>query len=163
MASETILYPVSAIPVTSGKVFPSVHVGAGSNSKHDYGLCFIASLSADAIWRLRFIVPPALPSGTCTFRAWGLANATSGSAKLNPKWVSVADAEDPSSATLQAEGTQTLTWSSGDNDKYKQLSVTLDADTPVANEMIVMDLVGETSSWTLAQNLTLVAPRICWV
>jgi hypothetical protein len=63
----------------------------------------------------------------------------------------VAVEEDPSSATLNAEGTSTLTWAAGDNDQYRELKITLDADTPVAAEVIVMDLVFETTSWTLAQ------------
>ncbi len=163
MASEIILHPVSMVPVTSGRVFPNIYVGGGSGSKHDFGLGFQASLGADSIWRLRYIVPPALPSGTGKFTAWCLASATSGNAKLNVKWASVALTEDPSSATLQAEGVSTLTWAAGEADKYKELLVTLDADTLVASEMVVMDLTGETSGWTLAATLTLAAPRIIWV
>lgn len=146
------IFPHSAYPVTSGNVFPNFHVGAGANSKHDEGLGVAASIGADSTWRLRFWMPPSsLPSGTCKLRLLALANATSGSAKVNPKWVSVAPEEDPSGATLNAEGTSTLTWAAGDNDQYKELKITLDADTPVAGEVIVMDLVFETSSWTLAQ------------
>lgn len=146
------IFPHSAVPVTSGRVFPNIHVGAAANSKHDEGLGVEASVGADSIWRLRFQMPPtSLPSGTCQLRLVALANATSGVAKVNPKWASVAMEEDPSGATLNAEGTSTLTWSTGDNDQYKELTVTLDADTPVAGEIIVMDLTFETTSWTLAQ------------
>jgi hypothetical protein len=146
------IFPSSAYPVTAGRVFPNYHVGAGANSKHDYGLGVEASVGADSTWRLRFVMPPvSLPSGTCKLRLLALANATSGSAKVNPKWASAAVEESPSGATLNAEGTSTLTWGAGDNDQYKELKITLDADTPVAGEVIVMDLVFETSSWTLAQ------------
>lgn len=148
-------FPHSPIPVTAAGVFPSVHVGAGANSKHDYGLGFAASLAADSTWRLRFLMPPTLPSGTAKLVGYCLANATSGAAQLNAKWASVAVGEDPSSATLHAEGTTTLTWAEGDNDDYKLFSVTLDADTVVASEIIVMDLVGQTTGWTLAQVLTI--------
>jgi len=145
------LFPHSAYPVTAARVFPNIHVGAGSGSKHEEGLGVEASVGADSTWRLRFALPPTLPSGTGKLRLLALANATSGVAKVNPKWASVAVEEDPSSATLQAEGTQTVTWAAGDNDQYKELKVTLDADTLVASEIVVMDLVFETSSWTLAQ------------
>lgn len=145
------LFPHSAIPVTADRVFENVHVGAGANSKHEIGLGVEASLGADAIWRLRFMLPPTLPSGTCKLRLLALANATSGAAKVNPKWASVAVEEDPSSATLLAETTQTITWAAGDNDQYKELKVNLDADTPVAGEIVVMDLTFETLNWTLAQ------------
>lgn len=160
MAGGPIFYS-SAVPVTTDRVFPNIHVGAGANSKHDEGLGVQASVGADSTWRLRFQMPPtSLPSGTCKLRMLALANATSGNAKVNPKWASVAAGEDPSSATLNAEGTSTLTWAAGDADDYKELKVTLDADTPVAGEMIVMDLVFETSSWTLAQVSTWVVSVI---
>lgn len=155
------IFPSSAYPVTADRVFPNVHVGAGSNSKHDEGLGVEASLGADSIWRLRFQMPPSLPSGTGKLRLLALANATSGNAKVNPKWGSVAAEEDPSSATLNAEGTSTLSWSTGDNDQYKELKIALDADTLVASEMVVMDLTFETASWTLAQVSTWI-PSIIW-
>ncbi len=155
------IFPHSAFPVTAGRVFPNFHVGAGANSKHDEGLGVEASVGADSTWRLRFQMPPTLPTGTAKLRLLALANATSGVAKVNPKWASVAVEEDPSGATLNAEGTSTVTWSTGDNDQYKELKVTLDADTLVASEEVVMDLVFETTSWTLAQISTWVA-SIIW-
>lgn len=159
--SEGLVFPHSAVPVTVGRVFPNIHIGAGANSKHDEGLGVEASVGADSTWRLRFQMPTTLPSGTIKLKLLALANATTGVAKVNPKWVSVAAEEDPSSATLNAEGTSTVTWSTGDNDQYKELKVTLDADTVVAGETIVMDLVFETTSWTLAQVSTWIA-SIIW-
>lgn len=153
------IFPHSAYPTTSD-AFPSFHVGAGANSKHDEGFGVSASLGTNTIWRLRFQMPPSLPTGTCKLRLLALANATSGAAKVNPKWVSVAVEEDPASATLNDEGTGTVTWSTGDNDQYKELKVTLDADTVVASEEIVMDLTFETTSWTLAQVSTWIASVI---
>ena len=145
------VFPHSAYPATTGRVFPNIHTGAGASSKHEEGLGVEASVGADSIWRLRFRMPPTtLPTGTCKLDLWALANATTGNAKVNAKWVSVANNEDPSSATLVAEGTSTLSWAGGGNDKYTNLKVTLDADTPVAGETIVMDLTFETASWTLA-------------
>lgn len=154
------IFPRSAYPV-SERVFPNVHVGAGANSKHDEGLGVEASVGADAIWRLRFQMPPTLPTGTGKLRLRAMANATSGDAKVNPKWASVAVGEDPSAATLNAETVQTITWAAGDNDKYKEIKINLDADTLVAGEEVVMDLTFETLSWTLAQVSTWVA-SIIW-
>lgn len=157
------IFPNSQYPATaSGLVFPNFHVSAASGSKHDEGLGVAASIGADAIWRLRFHMPPtSLPSGTGKLRLLALANATTGNAKVNPKWASVAVEEDPGGATLNAETTQTVSWGAGDNDQYKELKVTLDADTLVAGEVVVMDLVFETSSWTLAQVSTWI-PSIIW-
>ena len=154
------IFPRSAYPTTSN-AFPYIYTGAGSNSKHEEVLAVAASLAADTIWRLRFQMPPSLPTGTGKLRLLLLANATSGNAKINPKWVSVAVEEDPSSATPVAETVQTVTWGAGDNDQYKELKVTLDADTLVASEEVVMDLTFETSSWTLAQILGVI-PSIIW-
>ncbi|MCH8061819.1 MAG: hypothetical protein IH861_04890 [Chloroflexi bacterium] len=162
------IFPHSAFPVTADRVFPNFHVGAGANSKHDEGLGVEASVGADLTWRLRFQMPPSLPTGTGKLRLLALANATSGVAKVNPKWAAVAIEEDPSGATLNAEGTSTVTWSTGDNDQYKELKVTLDADTDEltgakngASKEVVMDLVFETTSWTLAQVSTWIA-SIIW-
>ena len=155
------LFPHSAFPVTAGRAFPNFYVGGGSNSKHDEGLGVEASVGADTTWRLRFQLPPTLPTGTAKLRLLALANATSGNAKVNPKWASVAPGESPSAATLNAEATSTLTWSTGDADKYKELKITLDADTLVAGEEVVMDLVFETASWTLAQVSTWIV-SIIW-
>ena len=155
------VFPSSSFPVTAGNVFPSFHVGAGANSKQDFGLGVAASIAADSTWRLRFLMPQStLPTGMCKLRLLALANATTGNAKVNPKWVSVAAGADPSSATLVAEGTSSLTWAAGNNDDYMELKITLDADIPVAGEMIVMDLVFETTLWTLAQVSTWLASVI---
>ena len=142
--------PISAFPATTGRVFESVHTGGGGNSPNEIGMGVEASVGADSTWQLRFKMPESLPSGTAKLQLWALANATTGSAKVNPKWRSVAVEEDPTDTSLNAEGTSTLTWSTGDDDQYKELLITLDADTVVAGEMIVMDLVFETTSWTLA-------------
>lgn len=157
------LFPTSTVPVTPSLTFGSVHIGAGANSKHEQGLGVNASIASDATWRLRWNnVPYDLPVGTLKLQIWALANATSGAAKINPKWASVAAEEDPSTATLNAEGTQTITWAAGDNDQYKELEVTLDADTLVGGEALVMDLVMETSGWTLAQIMTMARVALIW-
>lgn len=158
--ANTVLHPISAVPITTDRVYPNIHVCAGSGFKHIEGLGVQASVGADATWRIVFQVPQTLPTGTCKLRLLALANATSGNAKVNPKWASCAVEEDPSSLTLQAETVQTVSWSTGDNDQFKELKVTLDADTVVAGEIIVMDLVFETSSWTLAQISTWLASVI---
>lgn len=137
-------------PITNASAFPTIYTGGGSGSKTTVAMGVAASIGADTTWRLKFVLPGTLPSGTCKLVLWAMANATSGNAKVNPKWGSCAVEEDPSSTTLSAEGTSTQTWGAGDTDQIKQLKITLDADTPVAGEMIVMDLVFETSSWTLA-------------
>jgi len=145
-----IIGPFSKFPVTAGRVFPNVYVGGGVNSQHEEGMGVEASVGADSIWRLRFAMPPVLPTGTGKLRLVALADAATGNAQVNPKWASVAMEEDPSSAALNAEGTSALSWSTGDNDQYKELKINLDADTLVENEVVVMDLTFETTSWTLA-------------
>jgi hypothetical protein len=170
------LFPQSAYPVTASRVFPNVHVGAGANSKHDEGLGVEASLGADSIWRLRFQLPPTLPTGTGKLRLLCLANATSGAIRVNPKWASVAVGESPSGATLNAETTtpdaragaagspgasDTLVWGAADNDQYLEAKWVLNADTLVAGEIVAMDLTCETSGWTLAAVLTMI-PSLIW-
>lgn len=147
--STSVLAPVSAFPVSNSDTFFHIYEGDGGNSVHEMTMGVDASISSDAIWRLRFITPPELPSGTAKIKLIALADAETGAAKVNPKWANVAIESDPSSATLTAEGTNTITWSSGDDDVYKELKIELDADVIEANSFIVMDLTFETTDWTL--------------
>jgi len=146
------IFPHSAFPVDADDVFPNIHVGAGANSKHDEGLgvANATDIAADATWRLRFQMPPTLPTGTGKLRILSLSSAETGVVKPHVKWASVAVEEDPSAATLNDEGVGTITWGSADDDQYKETLVTLDADTLVASEEVVMDLVFEDASMTLA-------------
>ncbi len=156
------LLPASTVAVTAPRVFPVVFVGDGANGHRSDWLGVEASLGADAEYHLEFLMPPgSLPSGTAKLRLLALADAVAGDAKVNVKWVSVAVGEDPSSATLQAEGTSTLTWSTNDDDEYQELKVTLDADTLVAGEICVIHLTFETSGWTLA-TVSAWLPGIIW-
>lgn len=152
------IFPYSIAPITAGKVFPGLYDG-GSNDK-EWGIMVIASLDADATVRLAFQMPPSFPSGTGKLVLKSRANATTGVAKVNPKWVSIAPEEDPGTA-VNAEGVQTVTWAGGDADVDKETKVTLDADTLVVAERVYMDLVFETASWTLAAE-SLWVPSIIW-
>lgn len=144
----------SAFPVTDD-CFPmlfegdAVSLGGGISSAHEEGLGIVASISADATWRLRFWIPETLPTGTAKLKVWGLADATSGTMQIRPWWASVAATEDPSSTTLNDETATTLTWAADEDDVYKEAKITLDADTIVAGEMVIMDLIFEAAS-TLA-------------
>ncbi len=156
------LFPVSVFPATEGKVYPDVYATT-SNSFLIEALGVIASLSADAELHYVFRVPASLPSGTAKLEVLAMAPAVAGAAKFNPKWKSVAveDDMDLAAGSLNAEGTQTLTWSTGDDDQFKSAKVTLDADTVVADEFIVLRLVMETSSWTLAEK-SIWLPTVIW-
>lgn len=147
------IFPHSAFPLTAGNVFPSIYVGGGSGSKQEEGLGVAASIAADSTWRLRFQLPPAIPTGTCKLMLRGLANATSGAAKITPNLVKVAIGASPSAATLLAEAQQTVTWTAVD--VYMDTKVTLTStNVPTAgdeNKAMVCDLIFNTASWTLAQ------------
>jgi hypothetical protein len=145
-------FPSSQVYDGSANVFPNVFVGDGANAHRTEGCGVVASLAANAEVDLEFWMPPgSLPSGTPKLRLIALADAVTGDAKVTPSWASVAIEEDPSAATLNSEGTSTLTWGANDDDEYKELKITLDADTVVAGECIVMHLQFTTASWTLAQ------------
>lgn len=142
--------PISPYSIAHSTGNYPTRLTGGSNSHAIFGVGVVASLGADSILSLEFALPPTLPSGTCKLVAQAIANATSNAAKFNPKWASVAATENPLTATLTAEGTQTVTWAAGNDFDIMETKVTLDADTPVAGERIVMNLTFETSSWTLA-------------
>lgn len=155
------IFPRSAYPTTSA-AFPWVYVGAGANSKHEevLGVANATTLAADTIWRLRFQMPPALPTGTGKLLLRGITAGT-GDVKVNAKWASVAAAESPSGATLNAEGTTTITFAAGDVNEYVNTKITLDADTLVASEEVVMDLTFEDSGFTL-NDVSGWIPSIIW-
>ena len=157
------IFPNSAFPVTAGVLYPTFYVGDGANSKQDEGLgvADATTIVADSIWRLRFHMPPSLPTGTGKIRILAMADAVTGVLRLNPKWASVAVGEDPSSATLNAEGNNDITWSTNDDDEYQELKVDLDADTLVASEVVVMDLTIVDTGTTLAVASVLI-PSIIW-
>ena len=88
--------------------------------------------------------------------------SSSGALKPNWKWASCANEEDCSSLTLNAEGVGTITWGAGDNDQIKRYTVTMDADTIVAGEIVVGQLVFEASGSTLTVVATCNA-SIVWI
>lgn len=152
------LYPSSSyISDTAGRLFPSIHAGAGGNvASHDEGFGVMASLSADATLELRFPIPPTVPSGTLKLRMLALANATSGAAKVTVKDAAATPAGSPSSSgnpsavSLTSETQTTVTWAASENDRYKEAKVTLTAS-PAANDQLVVAILFSTTGWTLAQ------------
>lgn len=162
MAGGPIL-PNSLFPGdTSGRLFPSFYGGAGGNAAaRDEGMGVMASLTADATWELRFLLPPAaaIPSGTLKLRLLALANAATGDAKVTVKDAVVAAGASPSAVSLTSETQTTVSWGAGDNDKYKEAKITLSA-TPVGNDILVVGLTFNTTGWTLAQVSTWIASLI---
>jgi hypothetical protein len=146
---------------TAGNAFPSFYAGGGGNAAPtDYGLGIAASLGSDVTWQLRFPMPPSIPSGTLKLRLLGLANASSGNAKVTVKDVNVAAAASHSAASVTSETQATVTWGAGDADKYKETKITLTAS-PSGNDMLVVGLTFNTSGWTLAAVSTWIA-TIIW-
>ena len=152
------ILPFSAIPVTTDRVFAFLF----SSGEMPEALGYQSSLGADSIWRLFYQAPQTIPSGTATMLLRCQANATSGNARLHVKWKSWGTNEVPAAASLNAEGVTTVTFATT---AYRLTEVTLllDADTFVANELVMVDLVGETASWTLATPLAVLPPPIYWV
>ena len=149
------------VPLTTGKVFPFLHVGGGAGWTHVYGMGVMASLNGDAIWRLGFQMPPtALPSGTCKLLLKTRSSASSGDAKLDIGWAMCAGGVDPSGLTLNWEGTQTLTRDGAD--ELDDHLITLDATTPEADKFMVMDLKYLTASWSIASTTVWLA-FVGWV
>lgn len=152
--------PSSAVPVgTSGEVFPNIHVGKGSGAKRREGLgvANATDLTADREWEVEFDMPTTLPTGVATLRVFVRADIQAGDLSLDPSWASVAMDEDPSAATLNAEGpdpdsriggdgsdadNSTFGWATGDDDKNIEARWTLNADAGgvKAGEIIVMKL-----------------------
>lgn len=146
--------PLKSRPVieNSDRAWAGVYIGGGANAHRHEVVTAEASMSANTTVRYRFEVPPTLPTGTAKLRVIAMSNNASEVAKFDVQWASVAVEEDASAATLNAEGTQTITWATSDEDVFKEVKVTLDADSGgvKASEFIVMQFIFETTSWTLS-------------
>lgn len=154
--------PISTFPEdTTGQLFPNFYFGAGgNNSPYDQGLGVAASISSDVTWSLRFPMPPTIPAGTLKLRMLCLANATSGNALFTVSDAKCSAGASPSAVSLASEAQTTLTWSAGQNDKYKEAKITLTA-APAGNDMLVVAITFNTTGYTLAQILTFI-PTIIW-
>lgn len=149
------LYPYSVTPITAGSNIwgPESFLGDGANAQREKTHVTVkASLGANATIHLGFEAPPELPTGTAKLRVVALCDVETGAVKFNVNWASVAVEEDPSAATMNAEGTQTITWASADDDVYKELKLTLNADTVVLSEFITMQIQFNTTDWTVVQH-----------
>lgn len=147
--------PSSAVPVTAGMVFGNIHVGAGSGAKHmdGLGVANATDLTANATWCLQFDLPMGtLPAGQLKLRLLAIANASTGNVVVDPQWASCAPSEDPSVITLNAEGDTTVSFTAVDD--FKETKIVLDADTPVAGEILVCNLVFKDAGTTLAVTST---------
>jgi hypothetical protein len=156
------IYPSSAFPAdSSGRLFPNFYAGGGGNAApRDEGLGVKASLDADATWELRFPMPPSIPTGTLKLRLLALANATSGVAKVTVKDGRCPAGSSPSAATLTSETQSSITWTAAD--VYNEVKVSLTGVGSLAgNDMLVVALTFNTTSWTLAQVSTWLA-SIIW-
>ena len=153
---------------TSGNTFPNYYVGTNQGgtanaAPADEGIGVAASLSADSTVQLRFILPPgsSAPSGTMKLMLLCLANATSGTAKFTANDAVVSSSGGlPSGASLTAETQSSVTWTTGSNDEYQQVKVTLSSSWQ-ANGVLVVALTMNHSSWTLASTLTVI-PALIW-
>lgn len=144
------IFPFSTAYPSGGAVYPGIHTGSTNGRQWEGPRC-VASLGSDAVLELAFQMPPSsLPSGTGKLRVLALADATSGNAVINPAWASLAVGEDYDTITLNAEGNTTITWSTGDDEELLESKITLDADTLVAGEVVVMQIAFVSASWTLA-------------
>lgn len=132
---------------TADRMFPR-YGGSGGDT---LGLGLEASLGGDATAKLRWIAPKVLPSGQLKLVVDMHVNATSGNAKLNPKWAAAAPGGvDIDAVSLSAETVQTIA-APGTAHQVVQTKIDLDAATaPTAGQYLVMDLVFETASWTIA-------------
>lgn len=149
------IFPSSAfINDTSGQLFPSFYVAATNTNGagYDEGWTISASLTtSDPVLVMRFAIPPTVPTGTLKLRCLSLANATSGVAKWTVTDKNVAAGSAPGTATLNSETQVSQTWATADI--YVENKVTL-TSTPAGNDILVLAVTFNHTSWTLAAAVT---------
>jgi hypothetical protein len=160
--------PRDPYPATVNRTFYNVHVAGGGYHYGGMGVCpgtgaDCATTTADSTWELVFWdIPATLPAGTAKFRLQCFANAAANSMKYNLKWNTCAAGADCSALTLNAEGTDTITWGASDNDKLKVNDTTMDASTLTAGQPVIAKLVFEATGYTLVPVATCNA-SIVWI
>ena len=158
MAGGPIFPNIEPYPVNSGLVFPQIHE-TNTNTRHYPGLGVIASLGSNATWEVRWRIPETLPTGTSNLRLTAVANGT-GNAQVNPTWNRIPAGSTLDIASLTAEGTTAIAITP---ENQVVTDIVLDAHTLVAGDLVVMDLVLESTGWTLAAPLTFFQPEIVWL
>jgi len=137
---------------SSGRIYPLCYSpGTSTNdAPREWGHGVVGSLGGDSILSLRFPVPPgSVPTGTLKLRGLFLANATTGTINYTVEDGSCGAGVIPATVTLTSETQSSLSWGTGDADKYKEVKTTL-TTSPAANDMLIVAVKFQTSGWTLA-------------
>lgn len=144
------IFPYSQVPDTTGDIYPTVF----ADTRFEQAIGLAASFAALVQLEMRWKLPPTLPSGTLKLLCHAISNVATGVVNIRPRWASVAAEERPGTFTLLDEGDAAgvITWVTGDEFQIKELKVTLDADTVVAGESLIMDLDFETDSTLAAES-----------
>lgn len=156
------LYPSSLKIEDSADIFGDTFIGDGANDQETEVIAVIALLGSDVKIFSEWDMPPTLPTGQAKLVMVALAHAVLNAAKHNPAWNMVDDEEDPSEATLNAEGVETTTWAGGDDGVYKITKTNLDVQAVVASKILVMQITFPTSGWTQDVNVGWKRPFIIW-
>lgn len=158
--------PISIAYDTNGRVYPGIYVGATNSRRFQPHVLVESSLSTNT-GKVTLIFPfpkDTLPSGTLKLHLLLMANATSGAAYAQVSWASVAIGDTPDTITLNSEGAAAVihTWATGDDDELISYKLTLDADTPVSAEFLLLELTfGNNASHNLAAEMAAWA-EILW-
>lgn len=145
------IQPTSIIPGAE-HCYGGVYVGAGAIITGEIMTIVedATTLDANTYVDLVFRASEVLPSGTFTLRITSRCPVTTGDLVVDPSWKSTAAEEDPDTGALNAEGDTTITWSAGDSDVQKETEITLDADTVVAGERVIMRVTFKNAGTTVA-------------
>ena len=141
------IFPFSAVANdTTGQITIGTHVGSARNFE-GMRVADASTLSANRTFNLLFAMPVgSLPSGQLKLQVWATANATSGNLVLNPQWA-LSNSYD--SVSLNDEGNMSaITFSTAH--VIVEQTISLDAITPTADSILVMNLIVVDASTTVA-------------
>ena len=136
----------SAVPAV-GSAFSTIYVGPGAHSKEEEGLGVAASLIADAVWRLKFRMPPGSQTGLPKLRLTCITSGT-GTAVVAPRIATIAMGGNPSTTPLVSLGAQNIV---AIQDGYKEFLFPLPSWAVTPSNVLAVDLVFTASGWTLNQ------------
>jgi hypothetical protein len=125
------------------------------------GIGILITTAQTATLHLAYLMPPVIPAGQATIRWQVISANTAGTLLFNPSWNCHGGTGDFDVVTLNAEGTQTITFSTVDEVEVASHDLDHGSSTMVASGILYIE-VDITSTVSIANLGHLLVPIVTW-
>jgi hypothetical protein len=132
----------------AGLAYPTIYNPATNTNGAGYieGIGVVASLGTNTFVTLQFNMPEVIPTGTLKLRTLGMANATTGQAKVTCSDGATSAGSSIGVATLTSDTTLVINWNTADVLVEGKIPL---GSAPVANQILTVQ-IEFLATWTLA-------------